>query len=140
MKLIPLVKGMKLYCRRVINIGGRKYIEGEELPYKQLSLSWRMVLRLYEQRRVISESDPYFQELMETYGRGNNPDFAKKWLKDNGVVETKKKPKSKKSKSRRKTKVQKTIDAKKKAEKAVAEKAEDERNPERIRRSYVNNN
>lgn len=108
MRLIPLIKGMKLYCRRSINVGGKNYLEGQELPYKHLSLSWRLVLRLYEQRRVVSESDPYFQELMQIQGLKNNPDFAKPWLKENGVKTVKKEPKSKpkpkKSRSRKKAK------------------------------------
>lgn len=114
MRLIPLIRGMKLYCRRLINVGGRNYLEGEELPYRRLSLSWRLVLKLYEQRRVVSENDSYFQELMEIWGVKNNPDFAKLWLKENGVKNSKKDPQPKKEKSRRKTKVQKATDTKKK--------------------------
>lgn len=132
MRLIPLVKGIKLYCRRAINVGGKNYLEGQELPYKHLSLSWRLVLRLYEQRRVVSESDPYFQELMQMYGRKNNPDFAKPRLKKNGVQDLEKEPKQK-PKSTRKSRVQKAAEDKKKAADADAEKAEEERNPERVK-------
>lgn len=115
MNLIPLVRGMKLFCRRTINVGGQKYFEGQALPYKQLAISFRMLLKLYEQRRVVSESDPYFQELLETYGK-NNPEFAKVWLKENAVEKTVEKPKPKKSRS---TKV----------------KAENERNSDRKKKS-----
>jgi hypothetical protein len=107
MRLIPLVKGMKLYCRRVINAGGKNYLEGREFSYKHLSLSWRMILRLYEQRRVVSESDPYFQELMHTYGLKNNPDFAKPWLKENKVEKPKIKKETENLKSTRKPRAQK---------------------------------
>lgn len=134
MNLIPLVKGMKLYCRRMINISGRNYIEAQELPYKQLSLSWRMVLRLYEQRRVVSESDPYFQELMETCGK-NNPEFSQTWLKENGIDKPDKEPKPVKSKRQRKSRVQKVQEDKKKAEKKAAEKAEDDRNLNRKKKA-----
>lgn len=89
MKLVPLQRGMRLFCRRVVNLGGRKLQPGQELittPIGPGALSWRRIHQLYEQRRVISESDPYFEELMQGPGLQNNPEFAKEWL-EGGVEE-----------------------------------------------------
>ena len=131
MKLIPLIMGMKLYCRRMINVGGRNYLEAQELPYKHMSLSWRAILRLYEQRRVVSASDPYFQELLETHGH-NNPEFTKVWLKENGVKDLEKEIVKPKRKSTRKSRVTKVKEAKARAAKKAMEVAENARNPKRM--------
>jgi hypothetical protein len=93
MKLVPLTKNMRLFCRRVVNVGCRRLQPGEELvttPKGPGALSWRRIVMLYEQRRVISESDPYFEELMQGPGLKNNSEFAKVWLgiEDEVVPET----------------------------------------------------
>lgn len=88
MRLVPLTKGMRLFCRRVVNVGCRRLQPGEELvttPKGPGALSWRRIVMLYEQRRVISESDPYFEELMKGPGMKNNSEFAKAWLKGSFV-------------------------------------------------------
>lgn len=81
MKLAPLVRGTKLYCRRVVKAGGRAYQPGEEIPYTKMALSWRAITQLYNQRRIVSEHDPYFEELMTVQGIHNNKAFAESWLK-----------------------------------------------------------
>jgi hypothetical protein len=84
MKLIPLSRAMRLFARRVVNIGNRRVLPGQEfhiLPNGPGALSWRRIALLYEQRRIVSEADPYFEELMQTHGLENNPEFARQWLK-----------------------------------------------------------
>lgn len=128
MKLDPIVTGMKLYCRRLININGRNILPGQPFPYDKLSLAWRVVLRLYKQRRVVSENDPYFQELMETSGITNNPDFAKAWLEVHAVEDAEKEPPKKKSKkSKRMSGPQKRARDEKKAMEKAKKIAEAER-------------
>ncbi len=128
MKLDSIVTGVKLYCRRVLNTSGRNIKPGQEFLYQELAVPWRMVLRLYEQRRVVSENDPYFQELMETGGKVNNPEFAEAWLKSNGVKEIKKEPAPKKpKKSKRMTGPQKRAAEEKKEAKAASKKDEADR-------------
>ena len=128
MKLDPIVTGVKLYCRRLINIGGRNILPGQPFPYDKLSVSWRVVLRLYNQRRVVSENDPYFQELMESCGKTNNPEFAKAWLKANAVENAKKEPPEKKpKKSKRMSGPQRRAHDKKQAKEKADKEAEAER-------------
>lgn len=92
MKLAPLTRQMRLFARRVINLGsGVRLLPGQELvttPNNRMALSWRRVTQLYEQRRVVSEADPYFEEIMRGPGMANNRDFAKAWLTGNFVPDT----------------------------------------------------
>ena len=80
MKLRPLTRDMKLYARRVINIGsGQRILPGQEFDISAKgpgALSWRRICQLYDQRRVISESDPYFEELMNEHGKPTKVDAA----------------------------------------------------------------
>jgi hypothetical protein len=79
MRLTPLTQNTQLFVRRVINLGSsQRLLPGQEFDISVLP--WRRVNQLYNQRRVISESDPYFEELMRNFGVKNNPEFAKKWL------------------------------------------------------------
>jgi hypothetical protein len=90
MKLTPLTRSTRLFARRTVNLGGRRVLPGQELitsPNGPGALSWRRISQLYDQRRVISEADPYFEELMRGPGLENNPGFAKAWLAGGAVVE-----------------------------------------------------
>jgi hypothetical protein len=82
--LTPITRSTRLFARRVVNIGsGARLLPGQELitnPKGPGALSWRRIVQLYEQRRVVSEADPYFEELMRDCGLANNPEFAKSWL------------------------------------------------------------
>jgi hypothetical protein len=84
MQLPKLDKDMKLYCRRPVTIGEDRYEGGQEFPFLVLfqkgEITWRLVVLLYRQRRVISEADPYFEEVMRGPGLENNPEFAANWL------------------------------------------------------------
>lgn len=92
MRLAPLTRQTRLFARRVVNLGsGVRLLPGQELittPNNRMALSWRRVTQLYEQRRVISEADPYFEEVMSGPGMVNNRDFAKAWLEGNFVPDT----------------------------------------------------
>jgi hypothetical protein len=83
MRLLPLNRNMRLFARRVVNLGNRRLLPGQEMvltPNGPGALSWRLIVKLYEQRRVVSEADPYFEELMRGPGMENNPEFARAWL------------------------------------------------------------
>lgn len=86
MRLAPLTRTTRLFARRVINLGsGVRLLPGQELITNRLALSWRRITQLYEQRRVLSEADPYFEEVMRGPGLKNNHDFAKAWLEGSFV-------------------------------------------------------
>lgn len=92
MKLAPLTRQTRLFARRVVNLGsGVRLLPGQELittHNNRMALPWRRVAQLYEQRRVISEADPYFEEVMQGPGMENNPDFAKAWLRGDQPAQT----------------------------------------------------
>lgn len=74
---------MRLFARRVVNLGDHRLLPGQEFitnPKGPGALSWRRIGQLYTQRRVISENDPYFEELMRGPGMQNNPEFAQAWF------------------------------------------------------------
>jgi hypothetical protein len=81
MRLAPLTRGTRLFARHTINTGsGGRVLPGQEFSTARTAVSWRRTCMLYEQRRVVSESDPHFAELMTGPGMENNPDFARAWL------------------------------------------------------------
>jgi hypothetical protein len=89
MRLAPLTRQTRLFARRTINMGsGDRLLPGQELKKEHRAIPWRRLVQLYEQRRVIAESDPYFEEVMRTAGLKNNRDFAKAWLEGNFVPDT----------------------------------------------------
>lgn len=84
MRLAPLTRQTRLFARRTVNLGsGMRLLPGQELittPKGPGALSWRRITQLYEQRRVVSEADPYFEEIMRGPGKKNNPEYATAWL------------------------------------------------------------
>jgi hypothetical protein len=80
MKLQPLNRQMRLFARRVVNLGNRRLLPGQELNPRYHNFTWRRLALLYDQRRIVSEADPYFEELMRTEGLVNNKEYAEAWL------------------------------------------------------------
>jgi len=84
MVLPPIQKDMQFFCRRVVRLCGREYLPGQVFPHlvlmRRSAITWRKICQLYQQRRIVTEADPYFDELMEFEGLSSNPDFARKWL------------------------------------------------------------
>ena len=69
MKLAPLTRHTRLFARRTVNLGsGVRLLPGQELNTRHLALPWRRITQMYEQRRLVSERDPYFEEIMRDSG------------------------------------------------------------------------
>ena len=91
MRLLNPERNMTFFCRRTVTLAGQEFLPGQVLPHERLmakhGITWRKLCTLYDLRRIVTESDPFFEELMKGAGMRNNPKCAAEWLGLNCYME-----------------------------------------------------
>lgn len=58
-------RNQKLYCRKPVQYGTKKYDVGDVFPYKKLEVNWRRVVDMFSALTLIGENDICFDDVME---------------------------------------------------------------------------
>jgi len=58
-------RNQKLYCKKPVQYGTKKFEVGDVFPYKKLEVSWKRVVSMYAGYTLIGENDTAFDDVME---------------------------------------------------------------------------